>query len=105
MSDRSLAQGFAAIFLGVAVVTVLASLGLGCLVGWLTGSWLLGIGFNIGDKGGRKVRSMSVGDIVIVDFHLWTEAFVCQSSGWKKIDLKDPTNVQLVSSLLSIAED
>ncbi len=56
--------------------------------------------FNFGDRGGHKVRSMSVGDIVIIDYDFWKEVYVCQPKGWRKLDLDDPANVRLVGSLL-----
>lgn len=49
--------------------------------------------FNIGDHGGQKVRSTSVGDIVLfLDGTIGDvasfpngDAFLCQGAGWKKL--------------------
>ena len=38
--------------------------------------------FNIGDHGGKNVRSMSVGDIVLFPEG---QAFLCAGCGWKKL--------------------
>lgn len=43
--------------------------------------------FNIGDHGGQRIRSMSVGDIVeYVSEHGWTlGTYLCNTTGWKEI--------------------
>ena len=48
---------------------------------------------------------MSVGDIVIIDYDLWKEMFVCKPKGWKKLDLEDIINVKLISALLGWDSD
>lgn len=55
--------------------------------------------FSLGDKGGLHTRAMSVGDIVIIEYDLWTEAYVCITTGWRMIDLEDKSNSNLVKSL------
>ena len=61
--------------------------------------------FNFGDRGGCKVRSMSVGDLVIIDYALWKEVFVCKPTGWQKVDLEDQVNVDLIGSLMGWSEE
>jgi len=39
--------------------------------------------FNIGNRGGYRVRSMSVGDVVV-----WNgTAYICAGAGWDKLEL------------------
>lgn len=38
--------------------------------------------FNIGDRGVKRIRSMSVGDVVVYN----GKAVVCQGMGWKTVD-------------------
>lgn len=38
--------------------------------------------FNIGDHGNKRIRSMSVGDVVVYN----GKAVVCQGMGWKTVD-------------------
>lgn len=39
--------------------------------------------FNIGDHGGTRCRSMSVGDIVVID----DRRYVCKPIGWERSDV------------------
>lgn len=38
--------------------------------------------FNIGDHGGKQIRSMSVGDKVVFDNYV---QYICANIGWKRI--------------------
>ena len=37
--------------------------------------------FNVGDRGGKRIRSLSVGDMVELHTHLYR----CESVGWKQL--------------------
>lgn len=45
--------------------------------------------FNIGDRDGKRIRSMSVGDVVQVD----GTSFLCQMTGWHEVRF-NPTFVE-----------
>jgi hypothetical protein len=41
--------------------------------------------FNVGDRGGLKIRSMSVGDMVLLKDGENSAKFICKSFGWKNL--------------------
>ena len=41
--------------------------------------------FNVGDRGGKRIRSLSVGDLVELHTELNTHLYRCESVGWRQL--------------------